>query len=298
MRQNQGDQSILYIFGCIEEGCGGGQGSWKVYRWTQELVCNSDMPVEDTKEDKPEDAWGLDDTDDGDFDFADLQEQLKSLSQPSTIRKEKRDTTSVTEIQYLFDGRLPSFYLVQSEHMPQKLNRNFSDDDDDDDIAERDGAPGGSFGVDEDTEDTGDAGIVSWDGEQYENDSILRGTGQSSEDDASFIRFMRQLSVVPDQCMRVYDVDTDDKNIPYLWPSKGIQETLCSACGSPRICVLQCMSPIIAALDEARDMTGSPDSYKSPPFSWNWATLAVSVCKSLCAHSTLIEEHLDVLGEA
>lgn len=292
----------MYIFGCLEEGCGGGKGSWKAYRWTQDTVCNDgdDEPMEKTKGEKPKDAWGLNDEDaEGEtFDFADLEEQLRSLSQPSTVRKEKRDTKAVSEVQCLFDGRLPSFYLVQSEHISHTMCKNSSDgDDDNDEEGDEDGASPGS-GVEDDAEDTGDAGVVSWDGEMYEKDSILRGTGQPTEGDASFLRFMRQLSVVPDQCMRLYDADSNDKNIPYLWPSDRLQETSCPRCGSSRVCVLQCMSPIISALDEARDMTGSPLSYKSPPFSWNWATLAVSVCNSLCAHSTLIEERIDVLGEA
>lgn len=299
----QGTESMVYVFGCLEEGCGGGKGSWKVFRWTQSVGGHVPEEVlEDTKTEKPKDTWGLDEDDS--FDLSALEEQLKSLGEVEvrTTRKKRTDPTPVVDAQCLFDGNLPSFYLVDSVDIyPGMVSHESDDEDDDEEEDERgDGIPCHS-GIDDGTaEDTGDAGLISWDGEAYENDAVLRGAGKSAEEDTSFIRFMRQLSEVPDQCLRVYHADMNDTRIPYLWPSERVKDTSCSRCGSPRVCVLQCMSPLISALDEACDMVkgSSSDCYKNTPLSWSWATLAICICSSLCTQGTLVEECIDALGEA
>lgn len=298
----QGIESMVYIFGCLEEGCGGGKGSWKVFRWTESVGGHVPEEVlEDATPEKPNDTWGLDDDDS--FDFSALEEQLKSLGEVevrTTMRKKKTDPTPVVDAQCLFDGNLPSFYLVHSVNISPAIV-SYGSDGEEDEEDERDDGISCHAGIDDGiAEDTGDAGLVSWDGEAYEKDVVLRGTVKSSEEDTSFIRFMGQLSEVPDQCLRVYHADTNDTCIPYLWPSKRVKDTSCSRCGSPRVCVLQCMSPLISALDEACDMVkgSSSDCYKNTPLSWSWATLAVCICSSLCTQGSLVEECIDALGEA
>lgn len=308
-------ESIIYIFGCLQEGCGGGKGSWKVFRWTEsdsDAVPNShDVGSQEDSEEshKPcKDAWGLDADEEDAFDLNDLEIQLKLLGEEtkaSSGRRKKRDhiPSPGIDVHCLFDGWLPSFYLVHSgdiASVSRKSEGNSDDDDADDDDSTTTREAIEIAESEEDVEDTGDAGVVSWEGESYEQDVVLRATkSPRSEDDVRFLRFMKQLSLVPDQCMRVYSVESNENTIPYLWPSQQrMHETSCSYCGSPRICVAQCMSPIISALDEAHDMTESCEGYKSTPYSWNWATLAISVCRTSCTYEHFVEEHVDVIGEA
>lgn len=339
--QREDQKNIVYLFGCLEEGCGDGKGSWKAFRWTeyQSKGCenpssNNNSAVNRTDESvhtepsKGANAWGLDCEDDS-FDLADLEKQLKALSEDvSTSHRKsskKMDTchvdnqrTSAINPQSLFDGWLPSFYLVWSADIsPIKKSSVARENSDSDGVDEHDRPVGLFEGTcesmssqrlqGEDTEDTGDAGVISWEGESYEKDAILRFTGKPADEDALFIKFMRQLSAVPDQCLRVYGEESTQESIPYLWPSKGLEKRSCTRCGSALLCIVQCMSPIISAIDESMGMIDSKASgcnvYKSPPCSWSWATLAISICSDLCIESnggndSFIEEYVDALGDA
>jgi len=148
-----------------------------------------------------------------------------------------------------------------------------------------------------------------WCGEIYEKDTVIR-TGKNQEtDETVFLEYMKELSRVPDQCLRLYSLDgatASDPSIPYAWPSKDPDiMTPCPNCGGPRCCIAQVMSPLIAAMLESVQMVEDGSKYSNPPTSWDWATLAVSICSKQCTtrrirndEMMLVEEEIVPVGIA
>jgi hypothetical protein len=319
-------KSVVYVFGCLEEGCNAGKGSWRVFRWTCIEPSTSEDPEDEESKGESQcgqikvDSWGLEEDEDeldGTFDLSSIRDQLKSLT--SEIPKQKqqapRDAPTTLYGTSVFDGFLPNFYLVESaviplHHTGSSTRQDSDDSDSDNDRDHADGRLAAGNGCGDDAEDTGEAGVVTWEGEAYEPDSILRTSGREAPD-TLFLKFMKDLSRHPDQCIRLYHVPPGGaKTIPYAWPvaqDEIQQQHGCDRCGSERVCMLQIMSPIISAVLEAREMAieeGIQElvvGTKLPPSSWSWAVLHVTVCSNLCMDDknfVFIEECIESLGDA
>jgi hypothetical protein len=303
-------ETVIYVFGCLNEGCGGGKGSWRVFRWTEQPEKGREDRGETSEEPVAttgaafSSSWGLDEPEDEAFDLADLSEQLKNLASsttpapakkaptPKTKTKTNKSTDTKATYKEAFDGRIPAFYLVHSADIPPTMDM----DSDDEEEARYGPGAAASQGQAEDSEETDE-----WGGESYEKDTVIRTGKRSDTDEAAFVAYMREVSRVPDQCLRVYG---EGAGVPYVWPTKEPRiESSCPRCGAPRRCVLQVMSPLIAAMSESLDMVKDPAGFAAPPSSWDWATLAVSVCAKRCVESEtrpygLTEEAVCALGEA
>lgn len=353
-------ESIIYVFGCLEEGCGGSKGSWRAFRWTDQGV---DEPAEDT--DRPAQtsahpksqksaissgstdcttaasSWGLDDASlDNAFDLGDLSAQLNDLmantknpkgsqNKSGRSKSSKTQSTPATKPQNTsieaFDGRIPAFYLVHAADIPPTMDMDSEDEEE------------ARYGSRYQSQDTTGASINQakgadaddgtdadeWGGEAYERDAVIRtgkqhNTSSSLENETAFIAYMKELSRVPDQCLRVYGGGT---GVPYAWPTSHPDiSSACPRCGEKRRCAVQIMSPLIIAMTEGLDMaldaskevpkgrakqttqgTTAPTGQAlcGPPSTWDWATLAVSICSKSClGDGGLIEEDVRVLGEA
>ena len=304
----------MYLFGCLEEGCGGSKGSWRVFRWTEaeeegaaEQRLNQDGGRGDLDQSAPfgSSSWGLDDGDDvGGLDLGDLSAQLQNLidtgskdANKSDKKKERQSTMGQqANSKEVFDGRIPAFYLVYSADIPPTM-----DMDSDDEEEARYGRGMGSRANEEagGEETDGD----EWSGEAYERDAVIR-TGNAkgdAENEACFVAYMREIGRVPDQCVRVYG---GGGGVPLAWPTKvGVEPRgACPKCGAVRRCAAQIMSPLIVALAEAVEMVdeGRRGGLCRGPESWDWATLAVWVCGGDCIDEGqgLVEEEVVAIGEA
>jgi Programmed cell death protein 2, C-terminal putative domain len=130
---------------------------------------------------------------------------------------------------------------------------------------------------------------VTWDGEGYEEDVVLAVEGRKGVDH-SFLKFMKKLQRIPDQCVRQGRGGGDDQDQEMLlWPSskrKAPDAGVCTICGAPRVFEYQLMAPAIAALEESADWLkeeGLEDgAVERPPSSWDWVTVAVFGCRERC----------------
>ncbi len=343
-------ESIVYIFGCLKEGCGGSRGSWRAFRWTQGNDSTSAGVLHDQRKDGHRDtndvpdtgttpenvstpsactsSWGLDDEEGPDdaFDLSDLSEQLKTLmTTPSNDERgpkqtpshskaakgemragkqaKKKPTTSPVEA---FEGRIPAFFLVHSADIPPTMG---IDSEDEEDARYGQGSSAANPRVDDQKTSVSQDGTEDdWGGEAYECDAVIRtgkqhNTSSSLENEAAFVAYMKELSRVPDQCLRVYG---GGAGVPYAWPTKHPHvSSSCPRCGDPRRCAVQVMSPLIVAMVDGLEMAQeqvASTALCGPPSSWDWATLAVSICAQSCVDDDdacrLIEEDVRVLGEA
>ena len=343
-------ESIVYIFGCLKEGCGGSRGSWRAFRWTQ-ADTGTVGPAGEQSEGRSGDrcsvfdtdtipeippppsactsSWGLEDGDPEDaFDLGDLSEQLKKLmTNPSNDKRTPKETTArpiaakaqagarnqakkkpTASPVEAFEGRIPAFFLVHSADIPPIMDL---DSDDEEDARYGSGAHAGVTGAHQQkTNRTPEGTEDEWAGEAYERDAVIRigkqqNTSSSLENEAAFVAYMKELSRVPDQCLRVYG---GGPGVPHAWPTKQPHlSSSCQRCGEPRRCAVQVMSPLIVAMAEGLEMMAEGHTGSSgmcgPPSSWDWATLAVSICSQSCVGDgddlgRLIEEDVRVLGEA
>ena len=298
-----------------------------MFRWTCIEPSTSDSAEdEDSDEDGnggqiKVDSWGLDheeeeETLDAAFDLSSIRDQLKSLTREAPKQKQQahRAAHPTLDGTSVFDGYLPNFYLIESaviplDHTGSSIREDSDDSDSDNEGEHVDGRFAAGNGCGDDAEDTGEAGVVTWEGEAYEPDSIIRTSGREAPD-TIFLKFMKDLSRHPDQCLRLYRVPPGGaKTIPYAWPvahDEIQQQPVCDRCGSERVCMLQIMSPIISAFLEAREMAieeGIQESVgtKLPPSSWGWAVLHVTVCGNLCIDDTnavFREECIQSMGDA
>lgn len=123
---------------------------------------------------------------------------------------------------------------------------------------------------------------ITWDGEGYEEDVVLSLEGRKGVDQ-TFLKFMKKLQRIPDQCVR------QGRGDGILWPSssRNVPEPgVCSSCGAARVFEYQLMAPTIAALEESADWLkeeGVEDgAVERPPVSWDWVTVAVFGCRKRC----------------
>ncbi len=126
---------------------------------------------------------------------------------------------------------------------------------------------------------------ITWEGEGYEEDVVLAVEGRKGVDQ-TFLKFMKKLQRIPDQCVRQGRGGGDGE---LLWPSssKKVPDAgKCSSCGAPRVFEYQLMAPTIAALEESADWLkdeGLEDgAVERPPVSWDWVTVAVFGCRERC----------------
>lgn len=325
-------QCTLYVFTCINSDCNqNGRGSWKVFRWTglvsvadsyvieksepklglRPLVCpekgtdkqkiDSDIEQKDQL-DRKIDTWGLGDSleeEEDPFDFAALEAELdRATSNISNHRKsgneekyskQSNHTTLRNGVAYPLPGAcFPGFYLVFAD-------KSVSVDSSDTTLT----AEQLQDVSNNEEEDTGDAGMVSWSGEAYEPDTVITVSGRAAPDTA-FLKFMKCVSEVPDQCIRLLE-----KQSQAVWPVKDKPDfPNCSLCGASSIVVTQIMSPVIAALEESLDYLEESTRSKAatPPDAWNWATIGISVCSKLCVNADdsvgLYQEQIVPVGEA
>jgi hypothetical protein len=147
---------------------------------------------------------------------------------------------------------------------------------------------GSSSGRSKAGEETADP--ITWDGEGYEEDAVLAVEGRKGVDQ-SFLKFMKKLQRIPDQCVRQgreRGGNGGDQEL-LLWPSsKKIPEPgVCSSCGASRVFEYQLMAPTIAAIEESADWLkeeGLEDgAVERPPVSWDWVTVAVFGCRERCS---------------
>lgn len=346
-REPSDRESIVYVFGCLEEACGGSKGSWRVFRWTEVSASASASAVADGDADGGRDAataeeppapssstWGLGDGGLEDaLDLGDLSAQLQDLlaghDSATTTSSKQRDSKRREQRQQqkqrgernseeAFEGRIPAFYLVYSADIPPTMGID-SDDEEEARYGRADSI--NSRNEDNNNSGSGDEGAGEadgeWGGEAYERDTVIRaritngkGTSVSAsasvDSEAAFVAYMKELSRVPDQCVRVY---AGGAGVPYAWPTNSVRRDLesslaCPRCGASRRCAAQIMSPIIVAITEGLEMVDAEERRRMrvPPLSWDWATLAVMVCDAECVEeagdSVLVEEEVLAIGEA
>jgi hypothetical protein len=268
---------------------------------TESSKFDSDIEQKD-RPGKRIDMWGLEDSleeEDDAFDFAALEAELDRATSNISIHrksgneeknsKQSDHTTPRNGVACPFPGAcFPGFYLVFADK---------SASIDSSDIA---------LTVEQlqdvsnnEEEDTGDAGMVSWSGEAYEPDTVITVSGRSAPD-TSFLKFMKCVSEVPDQCIRILENKSQS-----IWPVKDQPNFAnCSLCGAPSVVVTQIMSPVIAALYESLDYLEESTRREAatPPDAWNWATIGISVCSKLCVNANgsvcLYQEQISPVGEA
>ena len=262
-------------------------------------------------------SWGLGGSvEENGSGFGDLAEQLASLNfQPkdaqhsslpykgrgkyadkeaSGVHKNENVKEQSEHVRIITDSGLPAFYLVPHDH-------------------ERAGARPGTqlssipgmeassshecFVQDDEKENTGEAGLVSWEGETYEPDAVLHIQGRFNPDEA-FLTFMRKLRELPEQCVRVFEKSHEEG----IWPSNELPEPgTCENCGQDRQLVAQVLCPLIASIEESFDYIEGASKGKSlrhPPVSWEWATIGISSCLSCSVGGGLQQERVVVIGEA
>lgn len=278
------------------------------------------------------DAWGLDCTEGGNdsFDFAELEAQVESLhvgcSSPPQGKERGRDAGQVSDRQtsikndtynvrhnentstakeYKYPMKpLPAFYMVESTEM-ERMPRDDGSDDDHPCSSKDAGIPNGVSlgdlrgGGGDESEALVEGGIATWDGEGYEADAVLHVSGRDAPD-APFLKFMKHLSDVPDQCARIFHV-----GVGGIWPVKDVpgRSATCSHCGSSKEYVCQLLSPLIAALDDCAGYLteDTAKNFASAPLSWDWACIGIQVCRAHCLTSSvhqLVEESIEPLGDA
>jgi len=139
------------------------------------------------------------------------------------------------------------------------------------------GGGGGGARLKEDPADP-----ITWDGEGYEEDAVLAVEGRKGVDQP-FLKFMKKLQCIPDQCVR------QGRGDRMLWPSssRNVPEPgVCLHCGAARVFEYQLLAPTIAALEESADWLkeeGIEDgTVERPPVSWDWVTVAVFGCQKRC----------------
>ena len=137
-----------------------------------------------------------------------------------------------------------------------------------------------------------------WEGESYEEEKVLVFPGRPTVD-RGFLKFMKQLRVFPDQCIRFgsRETRTRDKRRAHmaepdiLWPCSELpRPSPCTCCGSMRQFAFQIMAPTIAALEETAEwlqkdsmaFQSTTASIATPPLSWDWITVAVFACSMGC----------------
>jgi len=309
-REPSDRESIVYVFGCLEEGCGGSKGSWRVFRWTEvsasavadgeadggrEAAAAEEPPAQSSS------TWGLGDGGLEDaLDLGDLSAQLQELlagdGSATTTSSKQRDSKRREQRQQqkqggernskeAFDGRIPAFYLVYSADIPPTMGID-SDDEEEARYGRADSI--NSRNENNNNSGSGDEGAGEadgeWGGEAYERDTVIRarftnGKGTSvsasADSEAPFVAYMKELSRVPDQCVRVY---AGGAGVPYAWPTNSVRRDLessisCPRCGASRRCAAQVMSPIIAAITEGLEMVDAEERRRMrvPPLSWDWA---------------------------
>ncbi|KAK2076202.1 hypothetical protein QBZ16_001134 [Prototheca wickerhamii] len=117
-----------------------------------------------------------------------------------------------------------------------------------------------------------EGGGLTWAGEAWEEDKVLRPGGP----DAPFLKFAKALARCPDQCLRLgFKAQLEwPGNTPPVPPP-------CEACGAVRVYEMQLMSPVLAALDEMQEW--GLGRGRAPPASWAWLTVAVFTCGAGCS---------------
>ncbi|WPT11827.1 hypothetical protein PSENEW3n2_00005327 [Picochlorum sp. SENEW3] len=327
--------TILYVFGCLKEDCGGKKGSWRVLRWTdamqtEDVVEDSEPSPsqnsshendDDAHDEQDADAWGLNLDDEAlhseAFDFGDLQEQLKTVTAgissssmkskkdaQSTVRdmREDRASTQQTSVRK-FDGYFPEFFLVQSGTVKDPQQRDPKDSSSDDEQLSTDAVQNTYTNLSDEEEEEGDN--VAWEGETYEPDNVICGDGRTAPD-GHMLKFIQHMAAIPDQCLRLLYTASRAGSL-HLESNKDLREKSgnnCPSCNAPRACVAQVTSPLIAALIESLDMVPATDHFRSPPSSWEWAIIEIRICSKLCTHANdrgkaiPIEEAVNTMGEA
>eukprot|EP00890_Picochlorum_soloecismus_P003852 jgi/Picsp_1/4468/NSC_06689-R1_protein len=319
-------QCTLYVFTCVNLDCNhNGRGSWRVFRWTG-TVPAADSYVVERKEPKPligtekgtenseidsnaeqkdqsgkTDMWGLGDSleEEDAFDFAALEAELDRATSNISDHKKSENVSKNSHqsghntrrngVACLLPGPcFPAFYLVFVDESASV--------DPSDVVLTAEQLQDVSHNEEE---DTGDAGIVSWLGETYEPDTVITVAGREAPD-TSFLKFMKCLSEVPDQCIRLIENENQA-----IWPLKPPPIFAhCSLCGAPSVIVAQIMSPVIAALEESLEYLEESTRKEAvtPPDAWNWATIGISVCSKLCMGADdgvyLYKEQIAPVGEA
>lgn len=267
------------------------------------------------------------------FDFSDLSAALDAMSAPvpTTKAKAKRTDSASNEAAEPShsaikqdDGPvgLPGFYLeiLQGSSTVQSKGGNGASAAHEsahvrDLLKEYEAAHGGELNTvvstQEEVEDTNEGSSSSlsggdgdgatdpgtWDGEGYEKDEVLVIEGRKGVD-RGFLKFMKKLQRVPDQCARV------GRGGDILWPGAELPDPgHCSNCGAAREFSVQLMAPAISALEESADWLEAEGlesgAVERPPPSWDWATAAVFCCKDRCqsAKECYVEEEVFLIGE-
>lgn len=319
----QGRQCTLYVLTCVSLDCNqDGRGSWKVFRWTAPLS-DTDSSAAERKDSKPRigtdtikrdddteqkdqsskfDMWGLGDSleeEDDAFDFAAMEAELDRATSNICNHKKSRNVakhshesdhnTRRNGVRRPLPGTcFPGFYLVFADESASVASSDTNLTAEQlEDVSNNE------------EEDTGDAGMVSWSGEAYEPDKVITASGRAAPD-TSFLKFMKSVSKVPDQCIRLIQSEKQT-----IWPLKEPPTFAhCRLCGAPSIIVMQIMSPIIAAMQESLEYLeeSTREEAAIPPDAWNWATIGISVCSKLCMSADdgvcLYQEQIAPVGEA
>lgn len=308
---------FIHIFVCVRENCGKEPGSWRALRWEWPPVepagdeCDrTQLAASHADTAPPISLWGLDASEDANFDFSDLMAALDKPGMPgkpmgslqvskegpkykgndgshdSSIGTEQDGVVKQPEAPYM-----PGFYLdIYTEAQCDTYKGNRADvshieelmaryELENGDVQGNRGAvPVGCGDIDRDQDD--DAGEpTAWEGENYEEDAVLVLEGRKKVD-RSILKFLKVLQRIPQQCLRAGGGSP-------LWPlPDGPRPTLCDVCGSPRIFTLQIMAPIISAIEEAADWLieegVEPAMLRRFPLSSDWETAAVYTCSKRC----------------
>ena len=274
----------------------------------------------------------------GGFDFSDLSAALDAMSaSPSAPPKTKAKlraeeaqvplTKDISEPTVQDDSgavSLPGFYLekvaegsgnaqsrknyggdaaaIDNAHLQELLERYEATQGCDAEVLlnASEGPEGSSTSSKEPSSSSGDAAdepSATWDGEGYEKDEVLVIEGRKGVE-KRFLKFMKKLQRVPDQCVRL------SRGGDILWPGAELPQPMpCSNCGAPREFSAQLMTPAISALEESAEWLEAEGveagAFERPPGSWDWATVAVYCCRNRCqsADKLYLEEDVYLISE-
>ena len=243
--------------------------------------------------------WGLSNDVEDAFDFSELDAALASSDMAVVTACQKQPSTAAAsnqDVRLAFENNinLPAFYLWADKEDSGK--KGFVSTHRDavhiDTLIKRYEEELSIVGsVSASLPDVGES-CESWEGEGYEDDSVLAPEGRTHAD-KDFLKFSKRLGHVPDQCAR-YCFGGE-----VLWPcSRTDNAACCPLCNGNRIFEVQLMSPAVAALEEAVawvEEDGGQPEYR-PPLSWEWTTIGVWSCENNCGDGWC-EEYVEMVND-